>query len=164
MVVGLLGVLACSKASEPAARGSLVFEPQPEATASVFLATEAEVIRSASLREHIQQDLHTEIAADAIVVTRTPDSMILEVAVRDADPRRAAELCNAVLRGYIDRRRESANIEIVTAQQALAAELDRHPADARLQERMKELELARSMLKSDVRVLDACRAATASRR
>jgi hypothetical protein len=155
-ILVLVGLLACGGPPAPAASGSLVFDPQPTSTADVFLATEAEVIRSAPLREHLRESRRLEIPADAITVTRKPGTMILEVGVRDEDPGRAAALCNELLRAYMDYRRERAVVEIMSEQKAVAEQLDRHRDDARLQERLHALEVARGTLEIDVRVLETC--------
>jgi hypothetical protein len=159
-VLGLLAAFGCSGKPAPAASGSLVFDPQPANVADVYLATEAEVIRSAPLRERIHQEQRLEISADAIVVTRKPGTMILEVGVRDDDPGRAADVCNRLVHAYVDYRREKMLVGTRVQQQALAMELDKHPEDARLQERMRELELTGRILNVDVRLLEPCVAAS----
>lgn len=157
LICGLLGALGCgSKAAEPAASGSLVFDPKPPDTADVFLATEAEVIRSAQLRERVAQDLRMELTADAIVVARKRDSMILEIGVRDADARRAAQLCNALARAYLEHRLERGSIDNLRARQAIAEQLERHPDDENLRNRMSAMEMERAMQRLDVRLLEAC--------
>ena len=160
LALAAVAALGCSGTPAPAASGKLVFEPQPENLADVLLATEAEVLRSAPLRDRVNPELRDRVAADAITVSRTPGTMILEVGVRDEDPRRAAEQCNGILRAYIDYRMEKAVLELGAQQQALAVQLEKHPGDARLQERLRDLELARATLGSDVRVLEPCAAAS----
>jgi len=110
-----------------------------------------------------QLRLEAPIAAEAIVATPKAGTLILEVGVRDLDPHRAAELCNALLRTYVEYRIERALIPLLEEEKALAEQLERHPEDAKLRERVKELELARRVPRPGVRLLDACRA-TASRR
>ena len=166
VLVAVLLAAACgSKGEPPAASGSLVFEPPASGPADVYLATEAEVLKSQPVRDRMKEQLRLEtpIAADAIVATPKAGTLILEVGVRDPDPRRAAELCNALVRTYVEHRIERALIPLLEEEKALAEQLERHPEDGKLRERVKELELARRVPKVEVRVLDHCRA-TASRR
>ena len=159
---------ACGSTGEaPAAAGSLVFDPPANgAAADVFLATEAEVLKSQPLRERVTRQLRLEapLAAESIIATPKPGTLVLDVGVRDPDPRRAAELCNTLLRTYVEYRMERALIPMLEEEKALAEQLERRPEDAKLRERVKELELARRAPRAGVRLLDACRPATASRR
>lgn len=157
-----LGVGACAcgsgKGEPPAASGSLLFDPRPGESPEVFLATEIEVLRSQSLRDRIREDVHVDLAADAVVAERRPGALVLQIGVRDSDSQRAALACNALIRAYIDRRMEQAIVPIASEEQALDAEREKHPDDPKLVARIQELEMQRVTRHNDVRVLDACRA------
>lgn len=140
----------------PAATGSLVFDVQPEAAADVFLATEAEIMRSRPLLDRARTSRRIEIDANSVRATRRPGSMILDVSVRDADPRRAAGACNAILEAYFEQRLELSLAPMMQQEEVLAAELDAHPDDAALKEKLQALELRRRERRSDVRILEPC--------
>lgn len=164
----LLGVLAAASCGsgqgvEPAAVGTVVFEPPAGTDGETYVATEAEVMRSTALRQRVTERMHLELAADAVVVTVRAGTRVVEVGIRDADPIRAAQLCNGLVQAYFEWRLEREQAGLAAQEQALAAELDKRPGDSTLIERMKQLDLRRTERHTDVRVLDRCQP-TASRR
>ena len=153
----------------PTSKGSLLFDMRPANDAELFLRTEAEVMRSAQLLEHVR-DLRrggVELTPEAITVTPRRGAMILDVAVSASDPRVAAELCNALIAGYIDQRRMRARNGIDDKLQVIAAAYDAAPADspdrATLKAQLDELRLSHPLQRSDVRALDRCKVPPAAR-
>ena len=138
-------------------------EPPPGRESDAYIATEAEVLRSQTLRAAMKERTRLDLAADALVVTPRSGSRVIEVGVRDPDKQRAAQLCNELMRTYLEYRMERALVPMLEEEKALAEQLEKHPEDDKLRERMKELELSRRVPKIDVRLLDPC-TSTASRR
>jgi hypothetical protein len=136
---------ACDKQApkQPRATGSLVFDIRPGNEADVLLATEAKALRAAS--------------ADDITVTREPGAMILNVSVHHPDTARAIQLCNAVIRSYVEQR-IAKTLMPTQEEQALAEQLDRNPEHRILRDQLAERRLSRTMRRSDVSVLDRCTA------
>ncbi len=164
VLAAVLGACGADKPSGPTATGSLVFDPQPASTVDAFLAGEGEVIRSALLRRRLEEYERVTLDADAIAVNRRPGTLIIDVTVADKDPQRAAHLCNGLLRTYLDYGRMRALSAIQLEQQAVASELERRPNDDHVAVRMQQLDIVRTTARTDVRVLDGCTVATASRR
>ncbi len=149
--------------AEPDVAGTLIVEPPPGRDSDAYIATEAEVLRSQTLRTAMKERTQLDLAADALEVTPKSGSRVIEVGVRDPDKQRAAQLCNELMRTYVEYRMERALVPMLEQEKALAEQLEKHPEDATLRARMQELELSRRAPKVDVRLLDPCRP-TASRR
>lgn len=163
-LLGLLVLAACGdRGAKPDVAGTLIIEPPAGRDSDAYIATEAEVLRSQTLRNALKERRQLELAADALVVTPKPGTRVVEVGVSDADPQRAAQLCNELMRTYIEYRMERALMPMLAEEKALAEQLEQHPEDTKLRERMQELELSRRAPKNDVRLLDPC-TPTASRR
>ena len=151
----LVVLLACNKGDDgPRAKGSLVFEER--ANADVFLATEAEVMKSERVLRGVRERYHIEVKASAIQVARRPGTMILDVSVTDKDGHRAAETCNQVMRTYFDLRASLALEEIQREMQFLDEERQRKPNDTEIVRRLDELNKRRALQENDVRLLEPC--------
>ena len=153
----LFVVAACSTKEGPHARGALVFDARE--AADVFLATEAEVMRSEPILRRVREDQRAELAPAAITAKRRAGTMILDVTVRDKDPQRAAELCNRLIQTYLEYRMSRAIEAIAREQQVVAEALDRDRGNAELQKKLQDLDVKRMTRTNDVRVLDPCLAA-----
>lgn len=149
--------------SGPVASGSLVFTPRSTAEADIFLATEAEVIKSSPILNQVEQRFRvTDLTADAITVTRRPGTTILDVAVRLPDLHIAAERCNELMQTYFEHRMSIKVMALNQQMEALSVQAERVPADAQtakadLQQKILDLEVKRLALENDVRVLEPCR-------
>jgi hypothetical protein len=143
-------------------------------------ATELEILRSQRLLEHAVEDLRlpTERVDEVrrgLRAKRRADSRVLEVAVSSDDRELAHAACNGVLDAYLERSVGMRVEDAARSEKALAAELDRLRADitasasdggpedpaavARYEKalaRYQEVTLARTELRSDVRLLDRC--------
>lgn len=149
--------------AEPDVAGTLIIDPPAGRDTDAYIATEAEVLRSQTLRKALKERRQLDLAADALVVTPKPGTRVIQVGVRDPDTQRAAQLCNELMRTYVEYRMERALVPMLEEEKALAEQLEKHPEDDKLRERMKELELSRRTPRVDVRLLDPC-TPTASRR
>jgi hypothetical protein len=162
-LVVLAALVACDrgKASEPArgpaASGSMVFDTRPATEADVFLATESEIVKSGPLVNRVNEEYRTtELTADAITVVRRPGTMILDVMVRNADPARARDLCNQLLKSYAEHRMTLAVMGMNKQLEVMVARLEQTPDDADLKRNVNDLELQARMRKNDVRLLEPC--------
>ncbi|MDQ3338400.1 MAG: hypothetical protein M4D80_24810 [Myxococcota bacterium] len=144
----------CTGDKGPRASGALVFTER--SAADVFLATEAEVMRSEPILRRIREDAREELSAKAISVKRRSGTMILDVTVRDKSPQRAAMLCNRLMETYFEFRMSLAIMEINVQMQALAEQLERAPQNAELERQLAVLETKRMTRVNDVRVLAPC--------
>src|SRR5205085_11783397 len=123
------------------ANGRLVFNVMPENESTVFLATEAEVLRSAPMLRAIREQWPGhELDPEALSVTRHADTMILDITVTDRDPHIAAESCNRVLQAYVDRRRSMAVFELQNRMKVLDEKLQAAPDNADLKRQLDELD------------------------
>jgi len=157
----VLGVALCAcsnKADGPHAKGSFVFTER--VAADVFIATEAEVMKSEPLLRRIREVAREELARGAIAVERRAGTMILDVTVRDKDPRRAAMLCNHLMQTYVEYRMTAGITVIHQQMEAVSRELERTPNSPELARQMSELEVKRTTHQLDVRVLEPCLATT----
>lgn len=96
-----LALGACEK--RYAAGGTL------EIDGALSMATQLEVIRSRAIAQRVSRELGAaaELQLDeALRVRRRGDSQVIEIEVRDPDYRRAALLCNTIMKVYLDRRLE----------------------------------------------------------
>lgn len=162
LILAAVLVAGCDKGrdrttpAEPTSTGSVVLDVGT-ASSDVYLATQSEIMRSESLLQRVRDRRRVELDARAVSTRRKSGTSIIEVSVHDKDPFRAAELCNAVIEAYIELRLEQNLTPMLAQQEVLAAELAKHPDDTQLQNRLKELDLARRMPTTDARVLDRCR-------
>ena len=151
----VVALSACDRgSSQPQAKGSLVFDERD--AADVFLATEAEVMRTEPILREVQQRYRVELARSAVTVTRRTGTMILDVAVRDKDPQLAAELCNHLMQAYVESRLMRSQATILEKVQVLSTELDARK-DPAIEQQIKDLEIKRRLLENDVRLLEPCR-------
>lgn len=72
------------------------------------------------------------------------------------DPLRAAHLCNALIKSYVELRRVQQLMPMHAKLQALTEQLERSPDDANLKRQMQELELATRTTELEARPLDEC--------
>ncbi len=145
-------------ARAPAAMGSLVFTPRSVAETDVFLATEAEVIKSRRILDQVADRFRvSDLTADAITVRRRPGTAILDVRVRMADLDLAATRCNQVMQTYFEFRWAMLLEDVMQPAAALADKLERDPDNAALKQQLADLDARRMTTKSDVRVLEPCR-------
>jgi hypothetical protein len=154
----VLACVACNRGpKQPHATGRLVFDVRPANEATVFLATEAEVLRSAPMLRAIREQWPGhELDPEALSVTRHADTMILDITVTDRDPHVAAESCNRVLQAYVDRRRSMAVFELQNRMKVLDEKLQASPDNADLKRQLDELDTQARIAKTDVRVLEPC--------
>lgn len=153
-LVLVLGFLACKHDDGYRASGTLVFDPRE--AADVYLATEIEVMRSEPILRHVREQFRTEVTSAAITAKRRAGTMLVDVSVRDKDPQRAAELCNWVMKTYLEYRMSLAIEAVMREQQVVAEALDRDPNNADLKTKLQDLDVKRMTRTSEVRVLDAC--------
>jgi uncharacterized protein involved in exopolysaccharide biosynthesis len=164
----------------PAARGTLVFNLDALAAVDgpaaryplddAFFATQLEVLRSRAvcvdaLRRLGPEPTDREVQAlvRAVAAQRHGGANVIEVAVRDPDPRRAAQLCNGVLEAFIRRRVEQRlevarrlQMQLADEHEALQARRPDAPELAALAARVRDADRRAATRVSDVTVLDAC--------
>lgn len=158
ILVILVLLAACDRGMGPHAHGRLVFDVRPAAEADVFLATEGEVLRSEPVLGRVRENYRTQVQSSAVSVKRDPNTMILDVFVKNGDPQVAAKTCNQVMQVYVDMRMEMGLMKVQQQLDVLSEALDKTPGDADLQRRIKDLEIQSHMRETDVRVLEPCRA------
>jgi uncharacterized protein involved in exopolysaccharide biosynthesis len=176
-------VLASCARDEPAGRfraaGTLIHDGLgPDDKAG--WATELEILRSAAVLDEVHRALAARGSAPApdllrrgVTAKRRADSRVIEVAVSLDDRALAQAACNLVLSTYVERRLHGQPDQGRRAADALARELDQlRPAldvdggDARAARaaydrklaQLRERELSAASVRTDVRLLDGCRA------
>jgi hypothetical protein len=149
-LLALLVVAACQPEHRRHAIGSLAFEPGAIAgDPSLFLATEAEIIRGPRIRQLATDRFGAKPTAPVqIEVTRRDATAILDVAAYADDLALATRTCNAVLKTYADSRLDATQSALMARIQALdeagkGAERDALMVEQRLQ-------------RNDVRLLEPC--------
>jgi uncharacterized protein involved in exopolysaccharide biosynthesis len=166
----------------PDAVGTLIFEAEaafggcdgkPERV-DAFLATEREVLTSRILAKRVVQlmglerdkefgEQAIERVHSSLAARRREGALVLELAVRHRDPMIARQICNGTLESYVSARFEQRHDQILAELQSFQAQKEaatKQGAEAArleaLDHKIQELQLAASIRKSDVRILDAC--------
>jgi uncharacterized protein involved in exopolysaccharide biosynthesis len=174
----VLGAGGCRKPPPPpTAQGALVFQPQalrPAGAAPsdprVFLATQAEILKSRHLAERVAERLRLSpgdrSAPPRLTVTPRGDALILDVRAHHPDPSLSAQVCNTTVDEYLTGRWDQAREPLHRRQLALAERLDALGEDGdpakveALRRELQHLAMELTAVPSDAHVLEPCRPLT----
>lgn len=176
-----LSVLGCARnasptAPVPTATGKLVFDadavygreqPASAERAATFLETSKAIVKSRAVGAYVSEQLRLspqerERLRGRIVVERVRGALVLDVGVQDPDPRRATEICNALLEGYLQERRQmllhmsGSKLELLQHRIEEAERADAGSLTESLRSEHVRLRMEHDLQELGVRVLEPC--------
>jgi hypothetical protein len=169
----LLLVAACERGRDdktvdktptlPTAVGSLELHVTSPAVMDTMIATELEVIRSASVVRMLNEKHAFDLEPKVVRATRRGRTAIIDVHVSDADSGRATRACDFLIRTYLSYRAGRAKSGLGVRLSKLAAELELRPDDAELRREVDALgEQFNSKTTSEDRLVGPCKLGSAT--
>ncbi len=140
-----------------------MFEPRATEEAAALLATAVDALRSDVIVRLTNDKLRTDepssappLPRDAIRTARRGQTMIIDVAVGNADPKHAVQQCNLLIMAYYEERRRQQVSGIEERQRVVGRALEQQPGDVALRRQFDELARVARVAEVDVRPLDTC--------